>query len=278
MLVQYTKVGQLRLRLAKKARCTSPTDVQRKLVWVSTQKMNHIQIVFLFTQMYKLRYMEDDVVEVGLDEAGRGTLYGRLYVGAVVFSNDTYDMFDHGVALNDIKDSKLLNPRKRAILYDYIQECALDKAVAFATASDVDRLNVLQADLSTMHSALDMLTVPVQRVLVDGDHWRPYKDSEGYAIVDGDAQYLAIAAAGILAKVSHDRWIESVIAEKPELDTMYGLGRNMGYGTAVHMEGLKKYGVTSEHRKSYAPVRAAMGLPAKEPLNQHGKGWVGTTD
>jgi ribonuclease HII len=229
---------------------------------------------------YKLRYTEDDSIEVGLDEAGRGCLFGRLYVGAVVFSNDLEDFFDHGASLKEIKDSKLLTKRKRDILYDYIQECALDKAVAFAEADDVDRLNVLQADLSTMHAALDSLQVPVDRVLVDGDHWRPYKETEGYAIIDGDAQYLAIAAAGILAKVSRDRWIEEIVAAHPEWDTRYGLSTNMGYGTATHLSGLKEYGITSEHRKSYAPVRVAMGLPAKEKYVKKEKqnkisGWIG---
>ena len=224
--------------------------------------------------MYKLRYKQDDVVEVGLDEAGRGCLFGRLYVGAVVFSNDLENFFDHGATLNEIRDSKLITKRKRAILYDYIQECALDKSVAYAEVDDVDRLNVLQADLMTMHKALDQLIVPVERILVDGDHWKPYKDTEGYAIVDGDAQYLAIAAAGILAKVSRDRWVDSVVAEHPEWDTWYGLSSNMGYGTQTHMDGLKEFGVTSEHRKSFAPVRAAMGLAAKDKVIK-GKKWIG---
>jgi len=230
--------------------------------------------------MYKLRYKEDDTVEVGLDEAGRGCLFGRLYVGAVIFSNDTDDMFDHGAALPDIKDSKLLSKRKRAILYDYVKECALDSAVAYADVDEIDRLNILRADLATMHRALDTLIVPVERILVDGDHWTPYKDTEGYAIVDGDAQYLAIAAAGILAKVSRDRWVESVVAAHPEYDEMYGLGSNMGYGTKVHMEGIVKYGVTSEHRRSFAPVRKVLGLPLKEKggSSTKGKGWLGTTE
>ena len=213
---------------------------------------------------YKLRYKDDDAVEVGLDEAGRGCLFGRLYVGAVVFSNDREDFFDHGAELNSIKDSKLLTKRRRDILFDYIQECALDKAVAFAEAEEVDRLNVLQTDLTTMHRALDSLQVPVERVLVDGDHWRPYKDTEGYAIVDGDAQYLAIAAAGILAKVSRDRWVEEMIAAHPEWDTHYNLGSNMGYGTAAHMKGLTEHGITDHHRRSFGPVRAVLGLPLKE--------------
>lgn len=225
---------------------------------------------------YKLRYKDDDdSIEVGLDEAGRGCLYGRLYVGAVVFSNELDDFFDHGAALNQIKDSKVITKRKRDILYDYIQECALDKAVAYATAAEVDKYNVLQADLNTMHKALDSLQVPVQRVLVDGDHWRPYKDTEGYAIVDGDAQYLSIAAAGILAKVARDRYIEEVVATYPDLDTKYGLGSNMGYGTAAHMKGLSEHGVTDEHRRSFGPVRAVLGLPLKEKFKKGKKGWIG---
>ena len=213
---------------------------------------------------YKLRYKDDYAVEVGLDEAGRGCLFGRLYVGAVAFSNDEEDFFDHGATLKEIKDSKVISKRKRAILSDYIEDCALATSVAYAEAAEVDALNVLQADLACMHRALDALVVPVERVLVDGDHWRPYKDTEGYAIVDGDAQYLAIAAAGILAKVARDKWVESVVETHPEWDAQYGLGRNMGYGTVVHMEGLKKHGATLEHRRTFAPVAAAMGLPVKE--------------
>jgi ribonuclease HII len=223
--------------------------------------------------MYKLRYRDDDVIEVGLDEAGRGCLFGRLYVGAVIFSNDTEDMFDHGAMLKDIRDSKLLTKRKRDILYDYVKECALDTSVAYADVNDIDKLNILRADLATMHRALDMLNVPVERVLVDGDHWTPYKDTEGHAIVDGDAQYLAIAAAGILAKVSRDRWVESVVAEHPEWNEMYGLGSNMGYGTKVHMEGIQKYGVTAQHRRSFAPVKRALGLEESGK-----KAWLGVEE
>ena len=224
---------------------------------------------------YKLRYKADDVIEVGLDEAGRGCLFGRLYVGAVVFSNELEDFFDHGAELKSIKDSKLLTKRRRGILYDYVRECALDSATAFAEIDEIDRINILQADLSAMHRALDSLDVPVQRVLVDGDHRRPYKDSEGYAIVDGDAQYLAIAGAGILAKVARDRWVESVVAEHPDWETRYGLSTNMGYGTAAHMKGLSEHGACEQHRRTFAPVRAVLGLSQKEKFVKGKKGWKG---
>ena len=225
--------------------------------------------------MYKLYYKNDDNVEVGLDEAGRGCLFGRLYVGAVIFSNDTEDFFDNGVALKEIKDSKLVSKRKRNILYDYVKECALETAVAYAEVDEIDNVNILQADLNCMHRALDSLHIPIDRVLVDGDHWRPYKDTEGYAIVDGDAQYLSIAAAGILAKVSRDRWIEEIVEAHPDWDTKYGLSTNMGYGTATHMTGLSEHGVTPEHRRSYAPVRAVLGLPQKDRTKVK-KGWQGS--
>jgi ribonuclease HII len=223
---------------------------------------------------YNIHFASDDVIEVGIDEAGRGCLFGRLYVGAVVFPKEMDDFFDQGAALQQIKDSKTISERKRGILYDYIQECALDKAVTFAECTEVDEYNVLVADLRTMHRALDALTVPVDRILVDGDAWKPWRNESGevvesHIIVDGDASYLSIAAAGILAKVSRDRWIEEVCAEHPEWDAKYNLLKNKGYGTAAHLKGLSEHGVTDQHRRSYAPVRQAMGLPVadkKKPM------------
>lgn len=223
---------------------------------------------------YKLRYTDDDAIEVGLDEAGRGCLFGRLYVGAVIFGNEIEE-FDGMVAIKDIKDSKQLSKRKRAILYDYIQECALDKAVAYAEVGEIDSVNILQADLNAMHRALDSLQIPPERILVDGDHWRPYKDTEGHCIIDGDATYLAIAAAGILAKVARDRWVEEIVATHPEWESQYGLLSNMGYGTAAHMKGLSEHGATAEHRRSFAPVRAVLGLPVKEKASRARGGWLG---
>jgi ribonuclease HII len=214
---------------------------------------------------YKLRYKDDEALEVGLDEAGRGCLFGRLYVGAVAFPKTAADFPDGGARLKEIKDSKVISKKKRAMLSEYIKSTAVAWSVSYAEAAEVDALNVLQADLACMHRALDSLSekARVERVLVDGDHWRPYKDTEGYAIVDGDAQYVAIAAAGILAKVARDEWVESVVAANPDLQTKYKLGNNMGYGTAAHMEGLKAHGATLEHRRTFAPVAEAMGLPVK---------------
>lgn len=233
---------------------------------------------------YKLYHTQDDAVEVGIDEAGRGCLFGRLYVGAVVFPKEEDDLFDHGASLNMIKDSKVLTERKRSILFDYIQECAIDKAVTFAESTEVDEFNVLGADIRCMHRALDSLTVPIERILVDGDAWKPWRNSDGkdveaHTIVDGDASYLSIAAAGILAKVSRDRWVEEICKENPQWDEYYSLNKNKGYGTAAHMKGIREHGVTDQHRRSYAPVRVSLGLPVEPKSKPIKKGkWAGSNE
>jgi ribonuclease HII len=210
-------------------------------------------------------WIDDGSVEVGLDEAGRGSLWGRLYVGAVVLSPEDEAYFDHGAVLRQVTDSKKLTPRRRAILFDYIRETAIDSVVQWSEPEEIDSLNILRADMAAMHRALNEVSVPFQRILVDGDTWTPWCDVEGtpvaaITIVEGDAVSLPIAAASILAKEAHDRWVRETVAARPELDERYGLGRNMGYGTAAHMAGLKEWGADMLHRKSFAPVRAV--LPA----------------
>lgn len=217
-----------------------------------------------FAKGYKLRYVEDDKVEVGIDEAGRGCLFGRLYVGCVAFSDDPEVLFDHGSTLAQIKDSKTLSARKRSILYDYVKECALDWSSEYAEPEEIDKLNILEADLQCMGRVVEKMLVPVQRVLVDGDVCRQWGDAECISIVDGDASYLPIAAAAIVAKVEHDQWIEEIVAKHPDWSEKYGFSTNMGYGTATHMKGLETYGATELHRKSFAPVARALGLSVKE--------------
>lgn len=222
----------------------------------------------------KRTWISDGAVEVGLDEAGRGSLWGRLYVGAVVMPPDDESYFDNGVVLREITDSKKLTPRRRAILKDYIQENAVASVVTWAEPSEIDEVNILQADLNAMHRALNSLwidqEIPIERILVDGDTWRPWfpphgneredeeekeKEIPTVTIVGGDASVLAIAAASILAKEAHDEWVRDVIVEEPDLADKYGFDTNMGYGTRTHLEGLKEWGAHSLHRRSFAPVR-----------------------
>jgi len=212
-------------------------------------------------------WIADGKVEVGLDEAGRGSLWGHLFVGAVVLSPDDEDYPDDGLLLRQITDSKKLSRKRRAALAAYIRENAVAHAVTFADAAEVDRLNVLYADMAAMERALDVIaaTVPLQRVLVDGDTapvWRPRADAmftsepvDVLPIVEGDAQVISIAAASILAKEAHDTWVRERIEAEPSLHERYGFGTNMGYGTAAHMAGLQTWGAHAEHRRSFAPVR-----------------------
>jgi len=222
-------------------------------------------------KMYKLRHTADDEIEVGLDEAGRGCLWGPVFVGAVAFSDCLDDFPDGGEMLEQLKDSKQISAKKRDELFDYIKESALAYSISSASVAEIDEHNILQADMIAMHRALDELPVPIGRLLVDGDYFRPYKGVEAHTLVDGDATYLAIAAAGILAKVSRDRYVKEQVALRPDLHEKYGFGTNMGYGAAKHMEGLATHGVTPEHRRSFGPVRNALGLSAPKKT----KGWTG---
>ena len=221
---------------------------------------------------YDLRYLHDDKIEAGIDEAGRGCLFGRMYVAAVVLPSELDCFSDNGDLLMSIKDSKKLSEKKRDILYAYIKENAVDYSVQWCSNTQIDEENVLQADLNTMHKALDALVVPVQRILVDGDCWKPWAtdpEAEVFKIIEGDSKFLAIAAASILAKVERDRWVLSECDANPDWDTHYGLRSNKGYGTAKHMEGIKTHGVTPLHRMSYAPCSG--GAPKKKATNQ----WMG---
>lgn len=221
----------------------------------------------------KRTWIDDGCVEVGLDEAGRGSLWGRLYVGAVVMSPEDEAYFDNGATLRQITDSKKLTPRRRAVLADFIRENAIESVVTWADPEEIDKNNILQADMAAMHRALNQMTVPVQRILVDGDYWKPWSDASGevvpaITIVEGDASSLPIAAASILAKEGHDAWVREMVEADPTLGERYGLDKNMGYGTAAHMEGLRTWGAHALHRRSFAPVRATLPVatPPKRPL------------
>jgi ribonuclease HII len=190
-----------------------------------------------------------------------------MYVGAVVLSDDLEAFFDHGATLNEIKDSKKLTERKRNILYDYIKECAVDYSIEWCSNTQIDEENVLQADLNTMHKALNNLVVPVQRILVDGNSWKLWEtnpEAEVYKIIEGDSKFLAIAGAAILAKVERDKWVLECCDSNNDWDEKYGLRSNKGYGTAKHMDGLKNFGPTPLHRISFAPCSNGQKKPIKQ--------------
>ena len=187
-----------------------------------------------------------NIIEVGLDEVARGCMFGRVYTAAVIWPSDYIE--DPNFV---IKDSKKLSKQKREELYYYIINNALDWNVNYVESEEIDKINILQATLKSMHTNLDNLMIDVDHILVDGTNFNQYSNVPYTCIVSGDDKYYSIAAASILAKVEHDWYIESLCKDNPELNEKYDLLNNMGYGTKKHMESIKKYGTTQYHRKSF---------------------------
>lgn len=196
------------------------------------------------------RFYNIDGIEAGVDEAGRGSLIGDVFAGAVIWDKEAGEL--------QANDSKKLSPRRRLILRDYIQETAIDYGIGSASNTEIDTHNILGATIIAMHRAISALNVSPNLILVDGPNFKQYFDGKTFishvCIINGDSLYESIAAGSILAKVYHDEHIQKLIEENPEFNDKYGLSTNMGYGTRTHMEGLMKYGPTKYHRQSFAPV------------------------
>ena len=187
-----------------------------------------------------------NIIEVGLDEVARGCMFGRVYTAAVIWPEDYIEDPNY-----IIKDSKKLSKKKREELYYYIIDTALDWNVNYMENTEIDKLNILQATMKSMHTNLDNLLIDVDHILVDGTNFNPYNKTPHTCIVKGDDKYYSIAAASILAKVEHDWYIEELCKKKPELNEKYDLLNNMGYGTKNHMDNIKKYGISEYHRRSF---------------------------
>ncbi len=177
----------------------------------------------------------------GVDEAGRGPLAGPVVAAAVIL--------DERYPINGLMDSKKLTPMKRERLYDEIYSKALCCSIAHATVEEIDKLNILQATLLAMQRAVNGLRLKPNKVLVDGNQLPKIKYISE-AIVKGDFLIPAISAASILAKVTRDRWCYKVDQDFP----YYGFAEHKGYGTAFHLDALKKYGACSLHRRTFRPV------------------------
>jgi len=179
----------------------------------------------------------------GVDEAGRGPLAGPVVAAAVIL--------DDLQPISGLADSKVLTARKRDLLFDQIRARALCCSIASASAEEIDRINILQATMLAMKRAVEGLRLVPQRVVVDGNRV-PVLKMPVAAIVKGDAKVQAISAASILAKVQRDRWCEDLHARHPD----YGFDKHKGYPTPEHLAALQRMGPCSEHRRSFAPVRA----------------------
>lgn len=177
----------------------------------------------------------------GVDEAGRGPLAGPVCAAAVIL--------DPACPITGIGDSKKLSPARRERLDPLIREQALAWSVAWASAEEIDRLNILQATLLAMRRAVESLRIRPYKVLIDGNRC-PELDIAAEAIVGGDGSVLAIGAASILAKVARDRFMLELDAECPG----YGFAKHKGYPTREHLDALERLGPCRWHRLSFAPL------------------------
>ena len=196
-------------------------------------------------------YYNKELLEVGVDEVARGCLFGRVYAAAVIWTQEPPPDTEY---YPPIRDSKKLSPTKREQLKDFIESNAIAFAVAYATESEIDKLNILAASQLAMHRALDKIRqkVDFDHILVDGNYFIPFYTYTHNTFEKGDDKFFSIAAASILAKVYHDKYIKDLVKEYPELET-YDIHNNMGYGSSKHMEAIKKHGVTQFHRATFKP-------------------------
>lgn len=189
--------------------------------------------------MLDFYYKNPEEIQVGVDEAGRGCMIGPVFSGAVIW--------DSNIDASDIKDSKKISRKKRAVIRTYIEENAIDFGVGFASHDEIDKLNISNATFLSMHRALEKITTPFDRIIVDGDRFKPFRCNAHICITGGDNKYVNIAAASILAKEYHDDWIKTHF----EQDDRYNLMNNKGYGTKLHLEAIREFGVTDFHRLTF---------------------------
>jgi len=178
-------------------------------------------------------------LEAGTDEAGRGCLSGPVVAAAVILPKD----FKHPF----LNDSKQLSEKRREELRPFIEENALAFGVSFIWQEEVDQINVLQASITGMHRAIDQLKITPEFIIIDGNKFNDYKEIPHKTIVKGDSKYLSIAAASVLAKTYRDEYMEKIHQEYP----MYNWAKNKGYPTKEHRDGIREFGATIHHRKTF---------------------------
>jgi len=200
------------------------------------------------------QYCEKNNIEVGIDEAGRGCLFGPVCVAAVVWLEEDPDP---NIVL---KDSKKCTEKYRNKCYDYIIKNCKSYSIQLVSHEEIDKKNILECTIDGMHQCLDEITevLTPDLILVDGNHFKQYYDkhSEEFiqhqCVIKGDDTYKSIAAASILAKVYRDNYIQKLVETNPYLEK-YLIQKNKGYGTKTHMDAIKEYGVVDGHRRSFKP-------------------------
>lgn len=186
-----------------------------------------------------LSYFQQQFIEAGCDEAGRGCLAGPVYAAAVIFPANYSNPL--------LNDSKQLSEKKRMALRPIIETEALAYAVASVSAQEIDEINILNASFLAMHRALDILHTQAEFILVDGNRFKAYGEVPHECIVKGDGKYLSIAAASILAKTYRDEHMDTLACDFPHYDWL----SNKGYPTIKHRTAVLEHGLTPHHRKTF---------------------------
>lgn len=210
--------------------------------------------------MLKTSYISS-VPEAGCDEAGRGPLAGSVFAAAVILDTDAIqrEQGSESAWFACLNDSKQLTEAQRYALRPLIEQHALAWAVAEVTAEEIDRINILNASILAMQRALDQLSIRPQHILVDGNRWKPYVPQgeimavPAQTVVKGDATYLSIAAASVLAKTYRDDYMLRLHQEFP----MYHWDDNKGYPTPSHYQALAEFGPSPYHRMTFKLDHAA---------------------
>ncbi|WP_166967534.1 ribonuclease HII [Yeosuana marina] len=178
-------------------------------------------------------------LECGTDEAGRGCLAGPVTAAAVILKENFTNTL--------LNDSKQLTETKREFLKPIIETDSLSFGVAHIFQEEIDNINILNASILAMHKSISQLNPVPEFIIVDGNKFKPYKNVPFETIIKGDAKYMSIAAASVLAKTYRDHYMTQIHDEFP----MYNWKQNKGYPTKEHREAIKKYGITKYHRKSF---------------------------
>ncbi|MEZ7839225.1 MAG: ribonuclease HII [Flavobacteriales bacterium] len=193
-------------------------------------------------------YLHKTKIEAGCDEAGRGCLAGPVVAAAVILPKD----FTHPL----LNDSKQVSEKKRAILKLVIEKEAIAYAVGIVDHKEIDDINILNASFLAMHRALDQIKTSFDSILVDGNRFKKYRDTEHHCIIKGDGKYLNIAAASILAKTYRDEIMENLDKEFP----VYSWKKNKGYPTKAHRAAIREFGVNKNHRLTFRLLPEQLSL------------------
>ena len=208
--------------------------------------------------MLSARHTLDTLREAGVDEAGRGCLWGPMFAAAVIWpAEDTWTELVKTTAAG-IKDSKKLSAKRRSLMETFIKETAVSYSIGRVEATEIDQMGMTAANRLAFKRAIQGLAVPPERLIIDGII--PLPDIQIPQVVEpqADSKYIAVAAASILAKEEHDRVVGDACEKEPSLQDRYAILNCKGYGTSKHCNGVKLHGMHSQHRRLF--LRKILGI------------------